>query len=247
MISERIGRAGTALKTSFAAVITAIGIPPNVLTLSSLVPMVLAAWNLEQGRLLSAASWILVGGALDLVDGAVARHSGRSSEFGAILDSVVDRASDTLVFVGAIYYFHTQGSALYVALGAMALGGSLGVSYARARAENIIPECRVGFTERGERIVLLMIGLFFNRLPQAIALLAFLTWLTTVQRLLHAYRVIDERERLRALGQEDRLRRGLAVWGTTGRWIFLNWPRGSWQFDLICIAIIGLLFVLPGI
>lgn len=247
MISESIGRAGEALKQNFARVVTAIGVPPNIVTLSSLVPMVLAAWNLEQGRMLSAASWILVGGALDLIDGAVARHSGRSSEFGAILDSVVDRASDTLVFVGAIYYFHTQGSALYVALGAMALGGSLGVSYARARAENVIPECRVGFTERGERIVLLMLGLFFDRLPQAIALLAFLTWLTTVQRLLHAYRVIDERERLRALGQEAKLRRGLAVWGAAGRWIFLNWPRGSWQFDVICAVIIGLLFVLPGL
>lgn len=247
MISDRIGRAGEALKLSFASVVTAVGIPPNVVTLSSLVPMVLAAWNLEQGRLLSAASWILVGGLLDLIDGAVARHSGKSSEFGAILDSVVDRASDTLVFVGAIYYFHTLGSSLYVALGAMALGGALGVSYARARAENIIPECRVGFTERGERIVLLMLGLFFGKVAQALTLLAFLTWLTTVQRLLHAYRVLDERERLRARGGQGQPRRGLDVWGTTGRWIFLNWPRGSWQYDLICAVLLALLFTLPGV
>jgi phosphatidylglycerophosphate synthase len=247
MISDGVGRAGSALKARTAALVTHLGVPPNVLTLSSLVPMALAAWNLEQGRMLSAASWILVGGALDLIDGAVARHSGKASEFGAILDSVVDRASDTLVYVGAIYWFHTQGSALYVALGAMALGGSIGVSYARARAENVIPECRVGFAERGERIVLLMLGLFFGRLPQAIALLALLTWLTTVQRLLHAYRVIGERDALRALGRENELRRGMDIWGTTGRWVFVNWPRGTWQFDLIAVAIIAALFLLPGI
>jgi phosphatidylglycerophosphate synthase len=247
MISDRVGAIGTAFKARVAAIVTRLGVPPNIVTLSSLVPMVLAAWNLEQGRMLSAASWILVGGALDLIDGAVARYSGKASEFGAVLDSVIDRASDTLVYAGAIYYFHTVGSSLYVALGALALGGSIGVSYARARAENVIPECRVGFAERGERIVLLMLGLFFGRLAQAIALLAFLTWLTTVQRLLHAYRVIGERDALRAVGREDELRRGMDIWGTTGRWVFLNWPRGSWQFDLIAAAVIVALFVLPGI
>jgi hypothetical protein len=104
----------------------------------------------------------------------------------------------------------------------------------------------VGFAERGERIVLLMLGLFFGRLEQAVTLLALLTWLTTVQRLLHAYRVINERDDLRAVGREDELRRGMDIWGTTGRWVFLNWPRGSWQFDLIAAAVIAALFLLPG-
>ncbi len=195
MISEVIGRAGTAGKAGVAALVSRLGIPPDILTLSSLVPMSLAAWSLGQGQLRTAGGWILVGGALDLIDGAVARHSGQTSAFGGILDSVVDRASDTLVFVGAIYYFHSIDQPLYVVLGAVALGGSLGVSYARARAENVIPECRVGFTERGERIVLMMLGLVTGRLGQAITLLAFLSWLTTVQRLLHAHRVISERQR----------------------------------------------------
>lgn len=195
MISEVIGRAGTSGKAAIAAVVSRLGIPPNILTLSSLVPMSMAAWNLGQGHLGTAGAWMVGGGALDLIDGAVARHSGKTSAFGGVLDSVVDRASDTLVFVGAIYYFHSLGEPLYVVLGAVALGGSLGVSYARARAENVIPECRVGFTERGERIVLMILGLVTGRVGQAVTLLAFLSWLTTVQRLLHAHRVISERER----------------------------------------------------
>ena len=243
MISEGIGRAGLALKAVVARLVGAAGIPPNVLTLSSLLPMALAGWNLGQGNLATAASWTLVGGVLDLIDGAVARISGKTSTFGGVLDSVVDRASDTLVYVGGIYYFHATDQPLYVILGAVALGGALGVSYTRARAENVIPECRVGFTERGERLGLIILGLYLGHLGQAFILLAFLAWLTTIQRLLHAYRVIGRVER--AGGSVEGLPAGLEIWGTPGRWLFLNWPRGSWQYDLICGAIIAALWFLP--
>jgi phosphatidylglycerophosphate synthase len=243
MISEGIGRAGMALKTVVARLVGDAGIPPNVLTLSSLVPMALAGWNLGHGNLAAAASWTLVGGVLDLIDGAVARISGKTSTFGAVLDSVVDRASDTLVYVGGIYYFHVTGQSQYVVLGAVALGGAIGVSYTRARAENVIPECRVGFTERGERLALIILGLYLDRLGQAFILLAFLAWLTTVQRLLHAYRVIGRIER--AGGSVEGLPAGLEIWGTLGRWLFLNWPRGSWQYDVVCTVIIAALWFLP--
>jgi phosphatidylglycerophosphate synthase len=243
MISEGIGRAGLALKAVVARAVGAAGIPPNVLTLSSLLPMALAAWNLGQGNLATAAAWTLVGGVLDLIDGAVARMSGKTSTFGAVLDSVVDRASDTLVYVGGIYYFNATGQPLYVTLGAIALGGAIGVSYTRARAENVIPECRVGFTERGERLGLIIVGLYLDRLGQAFMLLAFLAWLTTVQRLLHAYRMINRIEK--AGGVTDGIPQGLDLWGPLGRWLFLNWPRGSWQYDLVAAAIIAALWFLP--
>jgi phosphatidylglycerophosphate synthase len=243
MISDGIGRAGTALKTGVARIVGDAGIPPNVLTLSSLLPMALAGWNLGQGNLAAAATWTLIGGTLDLIDGAVARIAGKTSTFGAVLDSVVDRASDTLVYVGGIYYFHSMGQPLYVTLGAIALGGAIGVSYTRARAENVIPECRVGFAERGERLALIILGLYLGRLGQAFILLAFLAWLTTVQRLLHAYRMITKIER--AGGSTEGLPSGLDAWGTAGRWLFLNWPRGSLQFDIVSVAILLALWFLP--
>ena len=243
MISDGIGRGGTAVKGAIAAAIGGLGIPPNVLTLSSLIPMMIAAWSLATGRPFVAAGWIVVGGALDLIDGAVARASGTTTDFGAVLDSVVDRASDTLVHIGVVYHFHMLGEPLYVVLSAISLGGSLGVSYTRARAENVIPECRVGFTERGERLVLLLLGLFAGRLAQAVTLLAFLAWLTTVQRLLHAYRILLRRHE--ASNDAESLPRGLELWGPLGRWLFLNWPRGSWQYDLVCAAIIAALLTLP--
>ena len=245
MISEGIGQAGLALKAAVARLVGAAGIPPNVLTLSSLIPMALAAWHLGHGNFATAATWTLLGGVLDLIDGAVARMSGKTSTFGAVLDSVVDRASDTLVYVGGIYYFHATGEPLYVILGSVALGGAIGVSYTRARAENVIPECRVGFTERGERLALIILGLYLGRLGQAFILLAFLGWLTTVQRLLHAYRVIARIEA--AGGNTEGIPQGLDVWGTAGRWIFLNWPRGSWQYDIICGVIIAALWFLPAL
>jgi CDP-diacylglycerol--glycerol-3-phosphate 3-phosphatidyltransferase len=245
MISEGIGRAGSAIKGAIAAVIGGLGVPPNVLTLSSLIPMMIAAWNLATGRPFVAAGWIVVGGALDLIDGAVARASGTTTDFGAVLDSAVDRASDTLVHIGVVYHFHMLGEPLYVVLSAISLGGSLGVSYTRARAENVIPECRVGFTERSERLVLLLLGLFAGRLGQAVTLLAFLAWLTTVQRLLHAYRVLQLRHQ--TSDGEGPLPQGLELWRPAERWLFFNWPRGSWQYDLICAAIITVLLTLPGV
>ncbi len=191
MISHSIARFFQALKAAIAKAVSSIGIHPNFITVSSLFPMVIAAWALSEGRLVTAGLWIIAGGALDLIDGAVARLSGKATPFGGVLDSVVDRASDTLLYVGAVLYFDRIGEPLYVGLSAIALGGALAVSYTRARAENVIPECEVGFFERGERIVLLLLGLLVNRLPQAILLLAVLSWLTTVQRLIHAHRHIS--------------------------------------------------------
>ena len=134
MISDAIGRAALAVKAGIAGVVIALGVPPNVLTLSSLVPMILAAWNLGHGRLGSAGLWLVAGGTLDLIDGAVARASGQASPFGGVLDSVVDRASDTLIFVGAVYYFYVRGASVHVTLTAVALGGDTDTIAAMAGA-----------------------------------------------------------------------------------------------------------------
>jgi CDP-diacylglycerol--glycerol-3-phosphate 3-phosphatidyltransferase len=151
----------------------------------------MAALSLYQGRLTAAGFWILGGAFFDLMDGAVARVTGRTSKFGAVLDSVVDRGTDTLMYLGLALHFHAVGQTAHVALSVLALGGALGVSYARARAENVIADCRVGFAERGERFGVLVLGLFLGRPGAAVSILVVITWLTVLQRLLHVKRVLD--------------------------------------------------------
>ena len=190
MISGRLSGLALTSKAAIASVVAATGVSPNALTLLGVLPMVVATIELARSHLVSAAIWVVVAGVIDLLDGAVARASGKTSAFGGILDSTVDRATDTMIFLGAAVHFSHQGETLYVALTMVALGGALSTSYARARSENVIADCRVGFAERGERLTLLLLALLVNRLQQAMWILAVITWLTTLQRLIHAHRTI---------------------------------------------------------
>ena len=190
MISQTIERGVLATKRAVTAVIAALRIHPNLLTVAALVPTGIAAWKMAQGELTTAAWWIILAGFFDVMDGAVARALDRMTPFGAVLDSVTDRLSDIFIYVGAVAYFHRLGAPLYEFLSGLALGGALMVSYTRARAENTVFDCKVGFAERGERMVLLLLALFFDKLGPGMWMLAGLAWLTTLQRLLHTHRAI---------------------------------------------------------
>ena len=191
MISELITRGVLGLKAAVTKVVVMLPISPNVLTLFSLVPTGLATYYLAHGRFTVAGLWIIGAGFFDVIDGAVARASGKNSPFGAVLDSVTDRAADAFIYIGAVLYFYRIGAPLYVFLTMVALAGALMVSYTRARAENTVIDCKVGFAERGERMVLMLLALFFNKLGAGMWLLAGLAWLTTLQRLIHTHRALQ--------------------------------------------------------
>ena len=191
MISGVIQRGVLSLKAAVTKLVVMLRISPNVLTISSLIPAALAAYHLANGRLTLAGLWIIAAGFLDVIDGAVARALGKMSPFGAVLDSVTDRAADAFIYVGAVFYFYRIDQPLYVFLTMVALAGALMVSYTRARAENTVIDCKVGFAERGERMVLMLLGLFFHKLGAAMWMLAFLSCLTTLQRLVHTHRALQ--------------------------------------------------------
>ncbi len=191
MISQVIERGVLWLKAALTKVVVMLRVSPNVLTISSLIPAVLATYYLANGRLTLAGLWIIAAGFLDIIDGAVARALDKMSPFGAVLDSVTDRASDAFIYIGVVLYFYRVEQPLYVLLTMVALAGALMVSYTRARAENTVIDCKVGFAERGERMVLMLLGLFLHKLGAAIWMLAFLSWLTTLQRLVHVHRALE--------------------------------------------------------
>lgn len=159
-----------------------LGITPNAISVLGFAGVGVAAWLVTQERLVAAAIVFAVFSALDLLDGAVARATGKATPYGAVLDAVLDRAGEIALLAGCAWYFADRGEQLQVALTYAALLGSVSVSYMRARAESAGMSMREGLFRRQERVGLLTIGMLFNGLTLVIATMAVLTNLTALQR-----------------------------------------------------------------
>ncbi len=129
----------------------------------------------------------LVGSVFDMLDGRVARLRGRETNFGAYLDSTMDRYSDMLLFMGLLILYARLGRNGLMVLVWVAAFGSFMTSYARARAESLIPRCPVGLMERPERVVLLIAGAVLNRMVPVLWIVAVLSNLTALQRIVYTY------------------------------------------------------------
>jgi CDP-diacylglycerol--glycerol-3-phosphate 3-phosphatidyltransferase len=170
------------------------GITPNVLTATG-VSLCLAAAILvpfeDHGKLLFfwlAAGTFVVGSLLDILDGALARVGGKTTPFGAFIDSTTDRVGEGAMLAAIALVFARHGKDWAVVLAVAAVVGSFLVSYTRARAEALGLRGDVGLGSRAERVVLITAGLIFapwGGLPWAIVALAATAWLTVVQRILH--------------------------------------------------------------
>jgi len=165
------------------------GLTPNALSVLALLLNGVAAAVVATGNQVTGGFLVMLFGALDMLDGALARVTGRSSKFGAFLDSTLDRYSEAIVFFGLLVLFtlrrNVQGTLLVYAV----LVGSLMVSYTRARAEGLGLKCEVGLLPRPERIILLGLGLIFDQIVPALWILAILTNLTAIQRMMHVRKI----------------------------------------------------------
>jgi CDP-diacylglycerol--glycerol-3-phosphate 3-phosphatidyltransferase len=170
-------------------------IHPNVLTFLGLLINAAAAALLARGRFHWAALVIMTAGLFDMVDGRVARETNRVTAFGGFFDSVVDRYSDLVLLMGLLVYYASINRFFYVVLTAVVMTGAVMVSYARARAECVIPKCKVGFMERPERIVLLIIGGLFDRMAAVLWVIAVLSNVTVIHRMIYTW---QETRRLEA-------------------------------------------------
>ena len=145
---------------------------------------IVTAWLFARGHFTAAGAMLIVTGLFDMVDGMVARQTGSETPFGAFFDSVMDRYSDLIVYIGLIIWYGEQGRMTYVVLVGVVMMGSVLTSYTRARAESMIPHCKVGFLERPERIVLLIIGSFYYMDPVLWVIAVLSNW-TVVHRILY--------------------------------------------------------------
>ncbi len=188
-IPEKWKNAYFSLLDPVVTLFTSLGIHPNTFTTVSFLLGGLAAYLMAIGHYRWGAVIILLSGILDTLDGRLARHSGKVTRFGALYDSAMDRYSEVIFFFGMAYFFIDSGYYLPSIGVAIGLGGSLMVSYVRARAEGLGIECKVGIMQRPLRLLVLGAGgiIGVKALVVAIWIVAVLSNLTAIQRILHVW------------------------------------------------------------
>ena len=163
------------------------GIKPDALTFTGLAINIGAAYVIATGHFPLGGILILVAGLFDLLDGALARFAKKTTKFGAILDSTVDRISEAAIFCGLLVWYMPGRSEILLIFAVLI--GSFLVSYIRARAEGLGLECKVGLFTRAERVIVLAVGLLVNQVVIALWILVVFVYITVVQRLVYLRRV----------------------------------------------------------
>ena len=193
MISEKIGSGAQVLLRRVVNLLIFLRIRPNHLTLLGFIMSIFVAYAFARGRFFLAGWLLIVAGLFDMTDGIVARTLGAETKFGAFFDSIMDRYSDLVMYLGLIIYYGGADRMNYVVLVGVVMMGSVLTSYARARAESLIPKCKVGFLERPERIVLLIIGSFYYMDPVLWVIAVIGNW-TVIHRILYTRAVLNNKK-----------------------------------------------------
>lgn len=255
IIGNTFGTVGSKWRDQLAQMIIRKRISPNILTLTgvaiNLLGGLLLALGASSHSLLAwkygTLNWIhflaglviLLGNIFDLLDGAVARMSGHVTKFGAFSDSVMDRYSDLALFAGAITYFALRHELAFVVIGALALVGAVMTSYTRARAESLLPgKYNSGYMERPERIVMLIVTCFVNRVNLGMIFIALFANLATF------HRIWDARQTAFNLEHPDQANTGYGSPNAPAfvqflrSIIFWKYPRQTWQHDALSALIL---------
>ncbi|MCK4342356.1 MAG: CDP-alcohol phosphatidyltransferase family protein [Phycisphaerae bacterium] len=244
--SKSIGSAIAAARDGVAQVLVRLGATPNRITVVGFLFTCVAGYCLARGASqqvpyfvvhegpvgwwpVLAAVFLLLAGACDMLDGAVARLAHLSSRSGALLDSSVDRFSDMALCIGCFLHFALldQPSITYQLLAVFALCNAVLISYLKARAENVIADCSVGYWLRGERFAAVLIGCLSGHVPAVLWQLAISCAFTVWRRLSYAFLAIRAAD-------ADRPPPTRGPWpGWLGRFQLWRHPRGSVAYDLV--------------
>ncbi len=164
-----------------ARILAEFGLKPNHLTILGLLIGLTASILISVHLIFIGAFFVLLSGICDVLDGAMARTQDMETKFGGYLDSVFDRYVDVFILISLGIY------GVDWLLIALSLSGALLVSYTRARAEKLIPKCDVGIAERGERLIILFIGMISGFIWEAVLIIAILSHITACHRIVYTY------------------------------------------------------------
>lgn len=176
-----------------------------------------------------AGVFLLLACAMDMLDGAVARLGHLRSDFGAMLDSTVDRCSDAVLYIAIAGHFAWHGHVTFVVLPGVALTNAFLISYAASRAESVVPNCHVGWWQRGERLVAILFGCFSGHVAALLWHQAILPAGTVARRVRFAYQTLSRRARGLGLPSIEPPR------GWRGYVMLWRYPRLTWSHDLLSV------------
>lgn len=253
-----IGGAIAAARDALARLLVRCGVTPNSLTWAGALLTAAAGYCLARGAGEQVPYWysgsgpvgwwpaaafvfLILAAACDMLDGAVARVGRRQTKFGGILDSVLDRFSDMAIYLGCLVYFAWRDNVTYQLLAAVALCHTFCISYVKARAEEVVPDCSVGFWLRGERMVAILCGCLSGHIPALLWQQALLPFLTVWRRMSYARAAVAALEAGRPPPP-----RGAAT-ASYGRLQIWRHPRGTVPYDLTCLVNMGFVLVGPNL
>lgn len=256
--SRSIGGAFCASRDALARVLLRLKIRPNHVTMFGLALTVAAGYCLARGAShgvgfwttayqpvsawpLLAALFLFLSGACDMLDGAVARVGNLGSRAGAVLDSTVDRLSDMAIFAGCLLHFARleTPNLTYQVLAVWALCNAIMISYVKARAENLIEDCSVGYWLRGERFAAVLIGCTVGHVPAVLWQLSVSGAFTVWRRVTYALAEVRAAE---AGGTRPERGPSTRWYGRLQLW---RHPRGSVAYDVVTGTHIAFILVAP--
>jgi len=173
---------------SIGAFLNRLGLTPNTLTISGLVGNLIGAYFVATGSFLVGGLILLAMGAIDALDGTMARLRGEPSDFGAFVDSVTDRYSELVIYAGLLFYAVSELNLILAMLVFAATAGSIMVSYIRARAQSLGYEAKGGMLTRFERFIILIPSLIFGYPWIGVSIIAILANITALQRIISVRR-----------------------------------------------------------
>jgi CDP-diacylglycerol--glycerol-3-phosphate 3-phosphatidyltransferase len=179
---------------SIASFLDRLGIHPNFLTILGVAGHLLAAGLIGLGFFILGALLLILFGLFDALDGALARYQQNTSDFGAFLDSVCDRFSEGIIFVGLFYFFASRSLILESFLVIISILGALLVSYVRARAEAVGVVPTIGIMTRLERYIVLVVALLLDKIEIGLVVIALLSIFTIGQRIWFVHRQLKLRK-----------------------------------------------------
>ncbi|HLI71018.1 MAG TPA: CDP-alcohol phosphatidyltransferase family protein [Ktedonobacteraceae bacterium] len=213
MFSRLVQQRARLIVAAIVRPLARLGITPNTVTLLGLLLSIVTAAVIASGYIIAGGVLVLFAGIFDMFDGAMARVRNAATTFGAFLDSTLDRYSESIILAGLLYYALQRPGlheALWpwadeqqwmIALIFVAAVGSLMVSYTKARAEGLGLECKTGLLARPERVVLLAIGFLTGTTIWALTLLAVLSHVTAIERIIHVWRAAKQVGKKQAVEQ----------------------------------------------
>ena len=175
------------LTNPFMTILSKTNITPDTLTWIGLAINIITAGFIATGYLIIGGVLVLVAGLFDILDGALARFTNKTTVFGGLLDSTFDRLSEAVIFTGLLILYAPFGDVLMVVAIFTAMIGSFLTSYIRSRAEGLGLTCSVGLFTRAERVIILCLGLLFDKVLIALAILVVLSFITVGQRFVHVW------------------------------------------------------------